>query len=56
MEEETKGQNIEIEVYLLQFIKQISVGKDWRHTNTTILPDGRVIIQLKLEKKHDYTN
>jgi hypothetical protein len=54
--EEPKGQNIEIEIYLLQFIKQIAVGKDWRHTDTKILPDGRVIIQLKLQKKHDKTN
>lgn len=42
----------EIQIYLIDLITQLAKNKQWRHTDTKVLPDGRVIIQIKIEKKN----
>lgn len=46
-----ENQNKEVQIYLLELITKLADGKKWRHTDTKVLPDGRVIIQIKVEKK-----
>lgn len=51
MEQLAENQNKEPEFDLMLIMNTLAAGRKWRHTYTQVLPDGRVTIQLKIEKR-----